>query len=498
MGSRSSRIGDRPAIRRLAARAASDTRFGVTSVKTRSALALLVLLGVVAALRLHHLGKESLWPDEAFSITIARVSVAHIIDETSRDVHPPLYYTLLRYWMLMAGSTEAAARLLSVLLSLGTVVASYFMGLRLVNRRAGLAAAALLTFLPFQVEFSQEARMYSLLALLGTISFRCLVGLFDSPSPRWMVAYALSTAAMLYTQIYGSFVFAGEIACMAWMLVLNRGRLRPEFVRWLGSAIAAAALFIPWMFVLARQASRVQSGFWIPRRPWIAILEPFWTYSGSVALVAVLAPLAALGFVLLVWRSRTSVAAPAAPPPALILGCWLAAPIVIPFVLSQIGSPIFRRVHVPASVLFAILPAPASPFRGTLLPIGLVGLLAYLPINGPDVLPRRGRTTGVRRGAWTLTRRRATCRVLPRLQLLPHDYYKRQRLPRGSVPAYTEPSSANLPPVVQKATGDHRRVWFIVLSYDPGKLLIADAFRQTFTERDHFETTHLDVFLFER
>lgn len=476
----------------------------MTSVKTRSALALLVLLGVGAALRLHHLGKESLWLDEAFSITIARVSVAHIIDETSRDVHPPLYYTLLRYWMLMAGSTEAAARLLSVLLSLGTVVAAYFMGLRLVNRRAGLAAAALLTFLPFQVEFSQEARMYSLLALLGTISFRCLVGLFDSPSPRWKVAYALSTAAMLYTQIYGSFVFAGEIACMTWMLVLNRGRLRPEFVRWLGSAIAAAALFIPWMFVLARQASRVQSGFWIPRRPWIAILEPFWTYSGSVALVAVLAPLAGLGFVLLVWRSRTTVAARPGPPPALILGCWLAAPIVIPFVLSQIGSPIFLpKYTIPASVPFAILAgAGIAAFRGTLLPVGLVGLLAYLSISPLQTFFSTPRKDDWRAAAaYVDTHASAGDLVVfyRDFNYLPFDYYKRRSdYFEGPFPLYAEPSSAILPPVVQKATGDHRRVWFVVLSYDPAKLLIADAFRQTFTERDHFETTHIDVFLFER
>ena len=64
-----------------------------TSIRPRAALALLaIILCGATALRLHHLGTESLWLDEAFSITIGRSSLANIVFQTSRDVHPPLYY----------------------------------------------------------------------------------------------------------------------------------------------------------------------------------------------------------------------------------------------------------------------------------------------------------------------------------------------------------------------------------------------------------------------
>jgi uncharacterized membrane protein len=145
----------------------------------RPLLVLSVLLLVGAALRLHDLAAESLWLDEAFAITIARVSLDYIVEMTAQDVHPPLYYVLLYLWMDLWGSTEWHARLLSVAFSLGTIGAAYATGARLVGRRAGLFAAGLLTIAPFQVEFAQEARMYALLALLATLATYAFVRLYQ-------------------------------------------------------------------------------------------------------------------------------------------------------------------------------------------------------------------------------------------------------------------------------------------------------------------------------
>ena len=81
-------------------------------------LLLAVLLIAGAALRLHHLATESLWLDEAYSITIARLGPAHIVEMTAEDVHPPLYYFLLYGWISLWGSTEWDARLLSAAFSI--------------------------------------------------------------------------------------------------------------------------------------------------------------------------------------------------------------------------------------------------------------------------------------------------------------------------------------------------------------------------------------------
>src|SRR4051794_20390710 len=72
------------------------------------------LIGLL--LRLYHLGNNSLWYDEGFSVWFASLPVAKIIDETlSWEVHPPTYYLLLHYWTSWVSNSEICLRLPSVL-----------------------------------------------------------------------------------------------------------------------------------------------------------------------------------------------------------------------------------------------------------------------------------------------------------------------------------------------------------------------------------------------
>src|SRR5262245_12583092 len=99
-----------------------------------SLLWLPAILALAAALRVFHLGAESAWVDEAFSITIARDSLSRIVAETAADVHPPLYYFALFFWERIAGSSEAWARLLSAVFSVATIVSAHAVARRLLGQ----------------------------------------------------------------------------------------------------------------------------------------------------------------------------------------------------------------------------------------------------------------------------------------------------------------------------------------------------------------------------
>src|SRR5690606_29600904 len=62
-----------------------------------------------------------LWRDEAFSFVMAQQSVLDIIKTTAVDFNPPLYYILLRFWMILFGSSEVAMRSLSLIFFGATV-----------------------------------------------------------------------------------------------------------------------------------------------------------------------------------------------------------------------------------------------------------------------------------------------------------------------------------------------------------------------------------------
>ena len=77
-------------------------------------LALAVLLLWVATwLRFHHLGAQSFWNDEGNSARLSERTLQLIIEGTASDIHPPLYYLLLRGWRELLGDSEFALRALS-------------------------------------------------------------------------------------------------------------------------------------------------------------------------------------------------------------------------------------------------------------------------------------------------------------------------------------------------------------------------------------------------
>ena len=58
---------------------------------------------------------ESYWRDEAFSILMAQHKWTDISWLTAQDFSPPLYYYLLKVWIMVFGSSEIATRSLSLL-----------------------------------------------------------------------------------------------------------------------------------------------------------------------------------------------------------------------------------------------------------------------------------------------------------------------------------------------------------------------------------------------
>ncbi|NJM41654.1 MAG: hypothetical protein HC853_13295 [Anaerolineae bacterium] len=123
-----------------------------------------------AALRFYKLDAQSLWYDEGNSARIAERSVQLIIEGAAGDIHPPLYYLLLKFWRDLFGSSEFALRSLSAACGVLLVWFVFLMGRAWCNRRVGVVAAVLVAISPFAIYYSQETRMYALLALWAAMS----------------------------------------------------------------------------------------------------------------------------------------------------------------------------------------------------------------------------------------------------------------------------------------------------------------------------------------
>ena len=239
----------RPQLRLRAAVRAAPRR--VPAALT-APLGLLVLLALSAAVRTRGVNGP-LWLDEGLSIGIASHHLSAIPALLRQDGSPPLYYLLLHVWMAVAGRSETATHLLSVVFGLATVPVAWWFGRTLWGDRAAWACATLFALDPALSFHSVETRMYSLEGLLTLLVAGALVACFVQRRRgfAWLQAGAL--AALLYTHNWGLFLFACAAVVGAVLVALGpdrRGLARDAAIAF-GVPVLA---YLPWVPTLLFQA----------------------------------------------------------------------------------------------------------------------------------------------------------------------------------------------------------------------------------------------------
>jgi len=208
-------------------------------------IGLFALAALATALRLAGIAAESVWLDEATSLMLARMSLPELIKTTSLDVHPPLYYILLHFWIAL-GQSEAVIRGLSTVAGVLNILIIYGLGRTLFDAGTGWIAAMLLAVAPFHIWYSQETRMYAWVTTLMSASM--LLALWFWRRPRWLTwaGYVLLTAAALYTHYYAVFCILVEDLFFLYLLCRRRADRR-LFWSWAAAQAMVFVLFIPWL-----------------------------------------------------------------------------------------------------------------------------------------------------------------------------------------------------------------------------------------------------------
>ena len=216
---------------------------------------LFIALGALAAMVASLLIglQQSVWFDEAYSITLAKSSVADIIRFVSVDTHPPLYYLLLKGWAGLFGWSELALRSLSVLMMGAMIFVAGLLAKRFFGARAALLATALMVVSPFVLRYGFEIRMYSMAGLIGISATYMLLRARQANQSRrwWYGAYAVLVALGMYTLYYTALLWIAHVGWLTWDAHRNK---RPLFREsWLRAYVVAAVLFVPWLLVFVGQ-----------------------------------------------------------------------------------------------------------------------------------------------------------------------------------------------------------------------------------------------------
>lgn len=223
----------------------------------------MVAITVLAALlRVLLLSENSFWHDEILSLQRAHMNDSEFGDLLRGFPNMAFYYWLLHNWVAL-GDSEFVVRMLSVVTAVATVIAIYFLGARLFGPQVGLISAALLAINAFHIQYAQEARSYSLVVLLLTLSSLFLVRSIQRPYwGNWML-YAVFTILSVFTHYFGALVL---VAHGVSLLFLPRQVIPWKRVMVSTSVIAIALImplstFVPLAFADTGGASQVG---WVP------------------------------------------------------------------------------------------------------------------------------------------------------------------------------------------------------------------------------------------
>lgn len=229
----------------------ADERERRTETVAGERIGLLLLILAAFGWRLAGLTQQSLWRDEVDVIWLAIRPLAETISMfISPAQNGPLYFLLMRPWFALAGSSEYALRYTSALFGLLSIGLIWQVARRLLPGSGRLSlvntpllAALLLALNPYQLWYSQEGKMYSLVVALTLASIWAWLDAMQRGTVRRWLVYLFATSICIYTHLLSALIIPIHFVWFLLAHPLNRQR-------WQGYALALSGFVLPYLPLL--------------------------------------------------------------------------------------------------------------------------------------------------------------------------------------------------------------------------------------------------------
>ena len=204
---------------------------------------------------------SNLWFDESYSVGLARHTFGEIWSIGGHDVHPILYYWMLRIVYLMTGGTIMAYRIFSVIPIAIMIILGYTHIRKDFGEKTGFIFSFLSAFLPEMAQYAIEIRMYSWAILAVTILALYAYRLTKEDNTKNWIIFGLSSLASIYLHYYG-LMAAGLINVFLLIYLIVKKR-KKGIIFIISFGILQSLAYLPWLVNFATKLSNVSSGYWI-------------------------------------------------------------------------------------------------------------------------------------------------------------------------------------------------------------------------------------------
>lgn len=211
----------------------------------------------------------NLWFDESYSVGLANHNFLEIWQIGSKDVHPILYYFILHIINFIFGNNIIAYRIFSWICASLVGILGFTHIRKDCGKDVGIIFSFLAFFLPVNIVYAGEVRMYTLAMLLVTLmaiyAYRIYKNKNEKNIKNWIL-FAIFSLLSAYTHYY-ALVTAGIINIILFIYFIKESLKEKKFIynlkAFLISAVTQIILYLPWVIALLAQIKHVSSGFWI-------------------------------------------------------------------------------------------------------------------------------------------------------------------------------------------------------------------------------------------
>lgn len=190
--------------------------------------------------------------------------------------HPPLYYVILRFWAQFFGSSVKVMRSLSAVISLLAFPCIYWLCQELFKSPlVGWISIALLAVSPFFVLYAQEARSYSLWAVIILLSSTALLRSIRLKTNLSWGIYAITLVLGLYSHLFTIFTAIGQ---GIYVFVTERFQFTKTLISYLAVSLISFIAFSPWIFVIITTNLSIDTAPLNEDKP-LSFLISYWLYN---------------------------------------------------------------------------------------------------------------------------------------------------------------------------------------------------------------------------
>ncbi len=249
---------------------------------------------------------SDIWYDELFTVGMIEHSYGDLIAFTARDVHPPLYYCIVKILIDLCKLISVQAN--PVVIAKIVSVLPYFIlliySVSFIRKRFGIFTGGIFLFcvtaMPQLSAYTVEVRMYSWALLFVTAAFLHAYGTITAQSGKTAAQTAVQTAEdsltarsaagrklTTYTRAHMRKIHAAALVCYGlaaaytqyfacvavimvyfYALIVFIIRDRQRIKEWLVWAAVSVIGYAPWLYTLFAQITAVNENYWILPLTW--------------------------------------------------------------------------------------------------------------------------------------------------------------------------------------------------------------------------------------